>query len=129
MVRKFHFLYGVNEANLLLYHTLDFVWIFGASWIIVELSEQFEELDFVVVSSFDAIYVVTVEIKSTIKKTAKTFESYPEMIIKILENGEEKISYSKKLSKVAGFDSETVSRRVNTALIKELKSSFLTEIF
>lgn len=99
------------------------------SGIIVELSEQFEELDFVVVSSFDAIYVATVEIKSTIKKTAKTFESYPEMIIKILENGEEKISYSKKLSKVAGFDSETVSRRVNTALIKELKSSFLTEIF
>ena len=42
------------------------------SGIIVELSEQFEELDFVVVSSFDAIYVATVEIKSTIKKTAKT---------------------------------------------------------
>ena len=69
-----------------------------------------------------------VEVKCSIRETAQTFETYPEISVKILENDREQISYSKKLAKVAGFDKETVIRRANLALVKEIQTSFSKEI-
>jgi hypothetical protein len=60
-------------------------------------------------------------------QTNETFEAYPEISVKVIEKGEEQISYSKKLSKVAGFDKSTVLRRTNIALTNELKTSFVNE--
>ena len=68
-------------------------------------------------------------IQSVINQTSKTFETYPELFIRIIEKGEEKISYTKKLSKVAGFDKETVVRRTNLKLIEDIRTSFINECF
>lgn len=99
------------------------------SGVIVELSNQFEKMGFVVGNSGKANCLALVEVKSLINKTKETFESFPEISVKIIEKGEEKISYSKKLSKVAGYDKDTVVRRTNLALMKEIKTSFVNECF
>ena len=69
------------------------------------------------------------EVRSSIKSTSTTYETYPELNMRIIEKGVEKISYSKQLAKVAGFDKDTVIRRTNLALIKEIKITFLDECF
>ena len=99
------------------------------SGVIAELSNQFSKLGFVVGTSTKYNCLALVEVKSVINQTSKTFETYPELFIRIIEKGEEKISYTKKLSKVAGFDKETVVRRTNLALIEDIKSSFINECF
>lgn len=98
------------------------------SGVITELSNQFETLGFTVGNPLKANCVALVEVKCSIRETAQTFETYPEISVKILENDREQISYSKKLAKVAGFDKETVIRRANLALVKEIQTSFSKEI-
>lgn len=99
------------------------------SGVITELANQFANLGFIVANSAKFNCIALVEVKSFIKKTPSTYETYPELYIKIIQNGIEKISYSKKLAKVAGFDEETVIRRTNLALTKEIKTTFLSECF
>jgi len=107
---------GVGDTDLL-----------EKSGVVAELAQQFEKLGFVVGNSLKGNCLALVEVKSSLSKTKETYESYPEITVRVLENGEEKISYSKKLSKVAGFDKATVERRVNIALLKEIRTSFLNE--
>ncbi len=109
---------GAGDANLL-----------QQSGVIPELANQFTSLGFIVANSAKFNCIALVEVKSFIKKTPSTYETYPELYIKIVENGIEKISYSKKLTKVAGFDEETVVRRTNIALTNEIKTSFLSKCF
>ncbi|MBE6351483.1 MAG: hypothetical protein E7060_00870 [Treponema bryantii] len=97
--------------------------------IIAELSNQFEKIGFVIGKSLKSNCITLVDVKSLITETPTTFETYPEISIRIIEKGEEKLSYSKKLPKVAGFDKETVVRRTNLALVNEIKASFLDECF
>lgn len=99
------------------------------SGIVSELANLFEKLDFIVGESRQSNCVALIEVKSMITETPSTFETYPEISIRIIEKGVERISYSKKLSKIAGFDKETVTRRINIALVKEIKSSFINECF
>lgn len=99
------------------------------SGVIAELSNQLKNLGFVVGNSLQSNCIALVEVKSLITKTQETFETYPEISIKIIEKGVEKISYNKRLSKVAGFDKDTVIRRTNIALTKEIKTSFVDECF
>ena len=99
------------------------------SGVIAELSNQFNKLEFVVGNSLKYNCIALVEAKSTITETKSTYETYPELYVKVLEKGAEKISYSKKLSKVAGFDKDTVIRRTNLALTNEIKTSFIDECF
>lgn len=99
------------------------------SGVITELENQFSKLGFVVGNSLKYNCLALVEAKSTIKETATTFETYPELYVRIIEQGKEKISYSKKISKVAGFDKDTVIRRTNLALINEIKTSFIKQCF
>lgn len=99
------------------------------SGVIPELSSQFAKKGFVVGKSLKSNCITLVEVKSIITETSNTFETFPEISIKIIEKGAEKISYSKKLSKVAGFDRETVIRRTNIALVNAIKTSFLEECF
>ena len=99
------------------------------SGVIAELSNQFKNVGFVVGKSLQNNCLALVEVTSVITETQKTFETYPELSIKILEKGAEKISYVKKLPKVAGFDRETVIRRTNLALTKEIQTSFVNECF
>lgn len=97
------------------------------SGVITELANQFEKLGFVVTNGTKNNCIAFVSVKVSISKTKQTFECYPEINVSILEDDIEKISYSKKLSKVAGFDKDTVIRRVNIALLKEIKTSFVAE--
>ena len=97
------------------------------SGIISELSNQFEKKGFVIGNSLQSNCITLVEVKYSITETKETYEAYPEISIKIIEKGAEKISYSKKLSKVAGFDKETVIRRTNIALVENIKTSFVDE--
>ncbi len=97
--------------------------------VIAELSNQLSKFGFVVGNSIKYNCLALVEVKSVINQTPRTYETYPELYIRIIENGEEKISYAKKLSKVAGFEKETVVRRTNLALIEDIKSSFINECF
>lgn len=99
------------------------------SGVIAELSNQFSKLGFVVGNSTKYNCLALVEVKSVINQTSKTFETYPELFIRIIEKGEEKISYTKKLSKVAGFDKETVVRRTNLKLIEDIRTSFINVCF
>lgn len=99
------------------------------SGVIAELSNQFSKMGYVVGASPESGWVAVVEVKAVITETRETFETYPEIYIKIIEDGSEKISYAKKLSKVAGFDKETVIRRTNLALVNEVKTSFVEECF
>lgn len=99
------------------------------SGVVAELSAQFKNIGFVVGKSLQSNCLALVEVKSVITETPNTFETYPELSIKILEKGAEKISYVKKLPKVAGFDRETVIRRTNSALTKEIRTSFVDECF
>lgn len=99
------------------------------SGVIAELSNQFSKLGFVVGTSIKYNCLALVEVKSVINQTSKTFETYPELFIRIIEKGEEKISYTKKLSKVAGFDKETVVRRTNLKLIEDIRTSFINVCF
>lgn len=99
------------------------------SGVIAELSNQFSKLGFVVGTSTKYNCLALVEVKSVINQTKTTFETYPELFIRIIEKGEEKISYTKKLSKVAGFDKETVVRRTNLKFIEDIETSFINECF
>lgn len=99
------------------------------SGVITELENQFSKLGFVVGNSLKYNCLALVEAKSTIKETATTFETYPELYVRIIEQGKEKISYSKKISKVAGFDKNTVIRRTNLALKNDIQTSFVDECF
>ena len=99
------------------------------SGVIPELANQFSQLGFVVGNSLKYNCIALVEAKSSITESATTFETYPELYVKIIEKGREKISYSKKLGKVAGFDKDTVVRRTNLALVNEIKNSFVDECF
>ena len=99
------------------------------SGVITELSNQFSRHGYIIGDMLEIGCLVQVEIKAIITETKETFETYPEIYIKIFEDGEIKISYAKKLSKIAGFDKETVIRRTNTALINEVKTSFVDECF
>jgi hypothetical protein len=105
------------------------VLLVASSGLIAELSNQFGKMGFVVANSNKSNCIVLVEVKRLITQTPNTFETYPELYVKIIEKGVEKISYSKKLSKVAGFDKETVIRRTNLALVNEIKTSFVEECF
>ncbi len=109
---------GVGDTDLL-----------EKSGVVAELSNQFKKLGFVVGNSLKTNCIALVEIMSVITETKTTFETYPEIYIRIMEKGTEKISYAKKLSKVAGFDKETVIRRTNLALAKEVRGSFMDECF
>jgi len=109
---------GVGDMDLL-----------ESSGVIAELSNQFSKLGFVVGNSLKSNCIALVEVKSVITETKETFQTYPEISVKIIEKGTEKISYNKKLSKVAGFDKDTVIRRTNIALSKEINTSFLEECF
>ena len=100
-----------------------------SSGLIAELSNQFGKLGFRVGSSNKSNCIAVVEVKSIITQTPNTYETYPELYVKVIEKGAEKISYSKKLSKVAGFEKETVIRRTKLALVNELKTSFVEECF
>ena len=95
--------------------------------VITELASQFEKIGFRVGKSNKYNCLALVEVKCPIVQTNETFEAYPEISVKVIEKGEEQISYSKKLSKVAGFDRSTVLRRTNIALTNELKTSFVNE--
>lgn len=97
------------------------------SGVIPELANQFEKLGFVVGTSLKSNCLALVEVKSVITKTQETFETYPEISIRLIEKGAEKISYTKKLDKVAGFDKQTVERRRNLVWIKDLQTSFVEE--
>ncbi len=99
------------------------------SGVIAELSNQLSNMGYVVTDSSESGCLAHVEVKALIKETRETFETYPELYIKIFEDGEVKVSYAKKLAKVAGFDKETVIRRTNIALTKEVKTSFVEEFF
>ena len=99
------------------------------SGVIAELSNQFIQKGYVVSDAPESNCVALVEVKALITETRETFETYPEVHIRILEDGTEKVSYAKRLSKVAGFDRETVIRRTNIALIKEIRTSFIEECF
>lgn len=99
------------------------------SGVIAELSNQLANMGFAVGNSQKANCIALVEVKSAITETRETFQAYPEISIKILEKGKEKITYTKKLSKVAGFDKETVIRRTNIALTEDIKNSFVNECF
>ena len=99
------------------------------SGVLAELSNQFNKKGYVVSDSPEIDCVAQVEVKAFITKTKETFETYPEIYITILEGGKERFSYAKKLSKVAGFDKETVIRRTNIALTKEIRTSFAEENF
>ena len=99
------------------------------SGVVAELTSQFKKLGFIVGNSLKYNCIALVEAKSTITETKSTYETYPELYVKVLEKGAEKISYSKKLSKVAGFDKDTVIRRTNLALTNEIKTSFIDECF
>ena len=103
--------------------------LLAKSGVIAELSEQFKKLGFVIGNSYNSNCIALVEVNYDIRKTQETFEAYPELFIRIIEKGNEKISYAKKLSKVAGFDRETVERRTNLALANEIKTSFTEECF
>lgn len=109
---------GVGDTDLL-----------ERSGVIAELSNQFAKMGYVASDSPESGCVAVVEVKAVITQTRETFEAYPEIYIKIIEDGSEKISYAKKLSKVAGFDKETVIRRINIALVNEVKTSFIGECF
>ena len=109
---------GVGDIDLL-----------NQSGVITELENQFSTLGFVVGNSVKFNCIALVEVRSSIKSTSTTYETYPELNIRIIEKGVEKISYSKQLAKVAGFDKDTVIRRTNLALIKEIKTTFLDECF
>lgn len=97
------------------------------SGVVPELAHQFEKLGFVVGTSLKSNCLALVEVKSTITKTQETFETYPEISIRVIEKGAEKISYTRRLSKVAGFDRATVERRRNLAWITEIQTSFVKE--
>ena len=99
------------------------------SGVIAELSNQFAKNGYVVSNSTESTFVAVVEVKAVITETRETFETYPEIYIKLIEDGTEKISYAKKLPKIAGFDKETVIRRTNIALTNEVKTSFVDECF
>lgn len=99
------------------------------SGVVAELTSQFKKLGFIVGNSLKYNCIALVEAKSTITETKSTYETYPELYVKVLEKGAEKISYSKNLSKVAGFDKDTVIRRTNLALTNEIKTSFIDECF
>ena len=99
------------------------------SGVITELANQFSKMGYVVGDSPESNCIAVVEVKAVITQTRETFETYPEIYIRITEDGSEKISYAKKLSKVAGFDKETVIRRTNLALVNEVKTSFVEECF
>lgn len=99
------------------------------SGVIAELSNQFIKRGYIISDSPESNCVALVEVKALITETRETFETYPEIHIRILEDGTEKVSYAKRLSKVAGFDRETVIRRTNIALIKEIRTSFIEESF
>lgn len=99
------------------------------SGVVAELSNQFKEMGFVVGKSSRSNCIAQVEVKSIITETQTTFETYPEISIRIIEKGVEKISYNKKLKKVAGFDKDTVVRRTNDKLTEEIRTSFVKECF
>ncbi|WP_296328840.1 hypothetical protein [uncultured Treponema sp.] len=99
------------------------------SGVIAELAKQCTKMGFVVSNSLKTNCLALVEVKAEITETGETFETYPEIYIRILEKGAEKISYAKKLKKVAGFDKNTVIRRTNLALREEVSSSFVNECF
>lgn len=107
---------GVGDIDLL-----------ESSGVITELSNQLNEMGFITGKSLKANCIALVEVKSVITETKSTYETYPEISIKIIEKGAEKISYTKKLSKVAGFDKDTVIRRTNLALCKAVKTFFVDE--
>lgn len=109
---------GVGDVNLL-----------EKSGIVAELSNQLKKMGFIVGNLLKTNCIALVEVKAVITETATTFETYPEIHIKIIEKGAEKIIYSKKLSKVAGFDRDTVIRRTNLNLTKEITTSFVNECF
>ena len=99
------------------------------SGVIAELSSQFAKNGYIVSDSPESSFIAVVEVKAVITATRETFETYPEIYIRIIEDGTEKVSYAKKLSKIAGFDKETVIRRTNNALINEVRTSFVEECF
>ena len=96
-----------------------------SSGIVAEISNQFTKLGFVVSSSNKSNCIAFVEVKSLITETANTYETYPELYVTLLENGKEQISYARKLTKVAGFNKDTVIRRTKIALINEIRTSFV----
>ena len=97
--------------------------------VVAELANQFNSFGFVVSNSLKSNCIALVEVQAVITETRQTFEAYPEIYIRIMEKGAEKISYAKKLQKVAGFDKETVVRRTKLALTNEIKTSFIDECF
>ena len=99
------------------------------SGILAELANILEQIGFTVQQGTLSNCYAVVSVKMNINQTQKTFETYPELYISIKENGSVKISYSKKLNKVAGFDKDTVQRRTYIGLVKELKDSFTKECF
>lgn len=99
------------------------------SGVITEVSNQFNKMGVVVGSSQNANCIAVVEVRAVITETNTTFQTFPEIYIKILEKGMEKISYAKQLDKVVGFDKDTVIRRSNLALKKEINTSFMEECF
>lgn len=99
------------------------------SGVLVELANIFEKIGFTVQAGTLSNCFASVQVKMNITQTQKTFETYPELVVIVKEKDSVKISYSKKLKKVAGFDKDTVQRRTYLALIKELQTSFINECF
>ena len=99
------------------------------SGVVSELSNQFKNIGFIISNSLKSNCIALVEVKSKITETKTTFETYPEIYIRVIEKGAEKISYAKKLSKVAGFDKDTVIRRTNIVLTEDIRTSFIKECF
>ena len=100
-----------------------------SSGVITELSNQLSKLGFVPGNSRKTDYSALVEVRSVITKTAETYQTYPEISIRLMEKGNEKVTYIKNLPKVAGFDKETVIRRTAIALTEDIKKSFIKECF
>ena len=99
------------------------------SGVLAVLANIFEQIGFTVQQGTLSNCYAVVSVKMNISQTQKTFETYPELFITLKENGSVKISYSKKLKKVSGFDKDTVQRRAYLSLTKELKETFVKECF
>ena len=94
---------------------------------IAELENQFRKLGFVVVDSSKNNCAALVSAKADISGRDGFFETHPELYIKIKEQGVEKISYAKQLSKIAASNMDTLMARIKIALTKEIKTSFMEE--
>lgn len=96
---------------------------------IADLSNQFKKLGFVVVNSSKNNCLALVKAKAAIAESNGIFETYPELYIRIKEQGMEKISYAKQLPKIAASSMNTLMARIKLALTREIKASFEEECF